>query len=172
MCGYFWHIPNWGPGPQPRHVPWLGIELAPLWFAGQHPSYTTCTHWATPARVKVYIFCTSKGSWQIYVSGKFCGQSYFTCTRYSQFFLSLDLHIFHRSLSYCPQGSWLCFLICWRKLGVAWALRISAFPSLWLVGEWIWLSVDPRKQPLILQVHKNKEIWPKWKNISKLQKRN
>ena len=23
-----------GPGPQPRHVPQLGIELATLWFAG------------------------------------------------------------------------------------------------------------------------------------------
>ena len=22
----------WGPGPQPRHVPWLGIELVTLWF--------------------------------------------------------------------------------------------------------------------------------------------
>ena len=26
--------PNWGPGPQPRHVPRLGIELAALWFVG------------------------------------------------------------------------------------------------------------------------------------------
>ena len=24
--------PYWGPGLQPRHVPWLGIELATLWF--------------------------------------------------------------------------------------------------------------------------------------------
>ena len=34
-----------GPGPQPRHVPLLGIELATLWFTGQHS-----IHWATPAR--------------------------------------------------------------------------------------------------------------------------
>ena len=25
-CGCLLHIPHWGPGPQPRHVPWLGIE--------------------------------------------------------------------------------------------------------------------------------------------------
>ena len=39
------HAPNWGPGPQPRHMPWLGIELATFQFAGQHS-----IHWATPAR--------------------------------------------------------------------------------------------------------------------------
>ena len=50
--------PHWGPGPQPRHVPWLGIELETLWFTG------LCSiHWATPARAeciaaKVYSnFC-------------------------------------------------------------------------------------------------------------------
>ena len=29
------NIPNWGLGPQPRHVPRLGIKLAMLWFAGR-----------------------------------------------------------------------------------------------------------------------------------------
>ena len=33
------------PGPQPRHVPWLEIEPATLWFAGWSP-----IHWATQAR--------------------------------------------------------------------------------------------------------------------------
>ena len=28
--------PNWGPGLQPRHVPWLGIEPAAFWFKGRH----------------------------------------------------------------------------------------------------------------------------------------
>ena len=37
--------PTGGPGPHPRHVPWLGIEPATLWFAGRHS-----IHWATPAR--------------------------------------------------------------------------------------------------------------------------
>ena len=33
MCGCLSHGPHWGPGPQPRHVPGLGIELVTLWFA-------------------------------------------------------------------------------------------------------------------------------------------
>ena len=45
MCGCFSHTPNWGPGLQLRHVPWLGIKPATLWSAGQHS-----IHWATPAR--------------------------------------------------------------------------------------------------------------------------
>ena len=35
MCGCLSHAPYWGPGPQPRHVPWLGIEPATLWFTGR-----------------------------------------------------------------------------------------------------------------------------------------
>ena len=34
MCGCLSCAPHWGPGPQPRHVPWLGIEPVTLWFAG------------------------------------------------------------------------------------------------------------------------------------------
>ena len=41
------HTPNWGPGPQPRRVPWLGIEPATFQLPGWHP-----VHWATPARVE------------------------------------------------------------------------------------------------------------------------
>ena len=33
--------PYWRPGPQPKHVPWLGVEPAPLWFAGQHSIHTS-----------------------------------------------------------------------------------------------------------------------------------
>ena len=36
MCGCLLHVPYWGPGLQPRHVPWLEIEPATLWFTGQH----------------------------------------------------------------------------------------------------------------------------------------
>ena len=35
--------PHWGPGLQPRHVPWLGIKLVTLWFTSWHSIY-----WATP----------------------------------------------------------------------------------------------------------------------------
>ena len=35
QCVVASHVPpNWGPGLQPRHVPWLGIKLAMLWFTG------------------------------------------------------------------------------------------------------------------------------------------
>ena len=30
------HVPNRGPGPQPRHVPWLGIHLATFPSMGRH----------------------------------------------------------------------------------------------------------------------------------------
>ena len=38
-------------GSQPRHVPWLGIKLATLWFAGRCSIY-----WATPARAEISSF--------------------------------------------------------------------------------------------------------------------
>ena len=50
MCGCFLLAPYWGPGLQSRHVPWLGIKLVTLWFAGP------CSiHWAIPTRAN-YIF--------------------------------------------------------------------------------------------------------------------
>ena len=41
------HVPNGGPGPQLKHVPWLGIKRATFWFAGWHS-----IHWSTPARAR------------------------------------------------------------------------------------------------------------------------
>ena len=38
MCGCLSRAPYWGPGPQPRHVPGLGIKLATLWFAARTQS--------------------------------------------------------------------------------------------------------------------------------------
>ena len=46
--------PYWGPGLQPRYVPWLGIELVTLWFEGQHS-----IHWVTPARARLIFSCIS-----------------------------------------------------------------------------------------------------------------
>ena len=43
--GCFSHAPTRGPGLQPRHVPWLAIELETFWFTGWHS-----IPWATPAR--------------------------------------------------------------------------------------------------------------------------
>ena len=36
-------LPYWGPGLQPRHLPWLGIKPMTLWFAGWR-----AIQWATP----------------------------------------------------------------------------------------------------------------------------
>ena len=52
MCGCLCTIPiGVRLGSQPRHVPWLGINLETLWFAGW------CSiHWATPARAESHRF--------------------------------------------------------------------------------------------------------------------
>ena len=48
VYGCLSHAPNWGPGLQPRHVPWPGIEPATLQFVGR------CSiHWDTLARETV-----------------------------------------------------------------------------------------------------------------------
>ena len=48
MCGCLSCTPYCGPGPQLRHMPWLGIEPVTLWFTG------TCSiHWAAPARAQI-----------------------------------------------------------------------------------------------------------------------
>ena len=51
LIGCLSHAPYWGPGPQPRHVPWLGTRVVTLWFIGWHS-----IHSATPARTLVIIF--------------------------------------------------------------------------------------------------------------------
>ena len=49
MCGCLSGTPYWGPGLQPRHVPWLGIKVVTLWFADWHS-----VHWAVPAGAQVF----------------------------------------------------------------------------------------------------------------------
>ena len=34
--GCLLHGPSWGPGPQPRHVPWPEMEPATFWLVGQY----------------------------------------------------------------------------------------------------------------------------------------
>ena len=60
------YVPYWGLGTQPRHVPWLGVKPATLWFAGQHS-----IHWATPARAhqgflnfKIFLRKSLKNNWK------------------------------------------------------------------------------------------------------------
>ena len=57
MCGCLSNTRYWGPGLLPRHMPWLGIELTTLWFAGQRS-----IHWAIPARAMVL----SLTIWNVY----------------------------------------------------------------------------------------------------------
>ena len=64
LIGYLSHTPNWGPGPQPRHVPWLGIELATLWFTGWRS-----IHWATPAR-EVFFMTFVIAAYSLFWSAK------------------------------------------------------------------------------------------------------
>ena len=51
ICGCPLCAPYWEPGLQLRHMPWLGITLATLWFTGQHS-----IQWATPAKAKLVNF--------------------------------------------------------------------------------------------------------------------
>ena len=51
---------HWGPGPQPRHVPWLGIKPATFQFTGW-PSI----HWATPARANNITFISALKRWTL-----------------------------------------------------------------------------------------------------------
>ena len=51
ICGCLSSNPYWGPGPQPRQVPWLGMEPVTLWFIGQHS-----IRWATPIRAYFKYF--------------------------------------------------------------------------------------------------------------------
>ena len=54
MWGCLSYAPYWGPGPRPRHVLWLGVELATLWFTGW-----CSVHWAIPARAGFSIWGTN-----------------------------------------------------------------------------------------------------------------
>ena len=45
-------LPSWGPGQQPKHVPWLETEPATFRFTGQHS-----IHWATRALCIISYDC-------------------------------------------------------------------------------------------------------------------
>ena len=70
MCGCLLCAPYWGPGPQPRHVPWLAIEPATFQFTVtvQFSSLWTFTvqhavHWASPARASLLCRLGSAYKW-------------------------------------------------------------------------------------------------------------
>ena len=50
ICNCLSRAPYWGPSLQPRHVPWLGVSLATLWFGDGRS-----IRWATQARAFFYF---------------------------------------------------------------------------------------------------------------------
>ena len=55
MCGCLSHGPHWGPGLQPRHVPWLGIKQVTLWFT----AHAQPTELHQPGQGKLFLIITS-----------------------------------------------------------------------------------------------------------------
>ena len=51
MCGCLSYAPYWGPGLQPRQVPWLGNRTMTPWITGWHS-----IHWVTQAREEIVCF--------------------------------------------------------------------------------------------------------------------
>ena len=66
MCGFLSHVPYQGPGLQPRHVPWLGIEPVILWFTGQYS-----IQWATPVRAESFLKKTKTYN-TVFINCLFC----------------------------------------------------------------------------------------------------
>ena len=55
MCGCLSRGPHWGPGLQPRHVPWLGVQPVTLVHS------LLSTHCVTPARAPWWVFIHALG---------------------------------------------------------------------------------------------------------------
>ena len=122
--------PLQGPGLQPRHVPWLGIQLATLWSASLHS-----IHWATPARANVlFLIQVSNPVYHTVIPPR------------------SSMTIFSDSLSSFPCHSW-----CWY-FGMSLSLGLSdAFSwldqSCRLWGKNIVRVVCPSHQSLSVDTH-------------------
>ena len=92
--------PYWGPGPQPRHVPWLGIELVTLWFSGQNS-----IHWATPARALLKFIFFPFAS-RTHKNTKHINSFFFFFQSCTIWFLSHILYV-----QQYPCSNWLIILI-------------------------------------------------------------
>ena len=103
--GCLLHTPSWGPGPQPRHVPWPGIEPVTFRFTGQHS-----IHWATPARA-IFIVYYSCACIKRNVSAKYSskGVSKLLCIQRLLFYITfwwnlIDMCDFPHKISLGHQG--------------------------------------------------------------------
>ena len=94
------HTPNWGPGPQPRHVPWLGIEPVIFQSVGQCPP-----HWATPARARQILLKQVKPYHFSMPSKSFLNDSANRARPFNEILSSL--FILDPSLSLC----WIVFVL-------------------------------------------------------------
>ena len=129
VCGCLSRAPYWGPGLKPRHVPWLGIEPATLWFTGRRS-----IHWATPARAKVitfndYIyFSFLEVPWLLFKPIWLCLKLLFPVTLIIAF-----KKFFNVSNSYCE-------LVVLGTMKLLWGLESKCTPSdnwdLFLPGIW------------------------------------
>ena len=130
MCGRLLSTPYWGPGPQPRHVPWLGIELATLWLTGP-----CLIHWATPARVACFFF-----SWYLKVIFGFMKLvQWYTPTAVCSSSLLLHNRIPTPKLKALRWQQFIIFMNLW--LFEAHLLQVLLWGSLkWLQseGRWSW----------------------------------
>ena len=92
MCGCLPHAPYWGPGLQPRHVPWLGIEPAAPWSTGWHS-----IHWATLAKTKLFSIFKMPPLFLFSL-----GKSHYSICQIADFHFSV-LHI-------CSSVGWFAFV--------------------------------------------------------------
>ena len=95
MCGCLSRAPYWGPGPQPRCVPWLGIEQATLWFAGQH--LTTEPH--QPELVLVFLTEQFESELQTFshlthrTSVEISQEENYLCTSHRTIIMALEINV-------------------------------------------------------------------------------
>ena len=88
----FSQAPHWGLGPQPRHVPWLGIELATLWFTACIQS----TELHQPGRLNCFKQST------LMFNIKFLeevGFIFHSCNENSQHCPSIKIHCFFKTMT-------------------------------------------------------------------------
>ena len=62
MCGCLSHVLYWVPGPQPRHVPWLGIKLTTFRFTGPL-RFTQSTEPHQPGQTFPYLSLYHNNYW-------------------------------------------------------------------------------------------------------------
>ena len=109
MCGCLSPAPHWGPGPQPRPVPWLGIEPVTLWFpAPVNPLSHTSQGWF------LLFFVLSH---TIKISNYTCGIVYFFLL-FCEFLLHVNPCYWARALIIVG-----CILRCWLFLSF-WSISV------------------------------------------------